>query len=150
LLHERGHEISVVTRGKNLIPPGYRTIRADHKDTAAMKSALAGVRPDVVINFIGYELTDVQADYELFKSAGQYIFISSTTVYEKPARVPTTEEAPKGNVWWDYAQKKIACEEWLLERHVKDRFPLTIVRPTHTYSKIWVPNPISSASYTFA
>jgi len=115
-----------------------------------MKSALSGVRPDVVINFIGYELTDVQADYELFKDVGQYIFISSTTVYAKPAKVPTTEEAPKGNAWWDYAQKKLLCEQWLLERREQNQFPVTIVRPTHTYSKRWIPNPISSASYTFA
>jgi len=115
-----------------------------------MKSALSGLRPDVVIDFIGYELPDVQAGYELFKDAGQYIFISSTTVYSKPARLPMTEESPKGNAWWDYAQKKLACEQWLLERHERDGFPVTIVRPTHTYSKLWIPNPISSASYTFA
>jgi nucleoside-diphosphate-sugar epimerase len=27
---------------------------------------------------------------------------------------------------------------------------VTIVRPSHTYSKLWVPNAISSSSYTFA
>lgn len=115
-----------------------------------MKAALSGIRPDVVIDFIGYELAEVQADYDLFKDVGQYIFISSTTVYRRPAKLPMTEDAPKGNAWWDYAQKKLACEEWLLERHGKDRFPVTIVRPSHTYSQRWVPNPVSSASYTFA
>lgn len=113
-------------------------------------SALSGLRPDVVINFLGYEAADVQTDCELFKDVGQYIFISSTTVYAKPARLPMTEEAPKCNAWWDYAQKKLACEQWLLERHAKGRFPVTIVRPSHTYSKRWIPNPVSSASYTFA
>jgi nucleoside-diphosphate-sugar epimerase len=55
-----------------------------------------------------------------------------------------------GNEWWDYAQKKQACEEWLMDRWRKDQFPVTIVRPSHTYSRLWVPNPISSASYSFA
>lgn len=150
LLYERGHQISVVTRGQSVIPPGYRAVQADRKDATAMKSALAGPRPDVVINFIGYEMTDIQTDYDVFKNVGQYIFISSTTVYAKPAKVPTTEAAPKGNTWWDYAQKKLACEQWLLERHGRDGFPVTIARPSHTYSKRWVPNPVSSASYTFA
>src|SRR5450631_2573887 len=87
LLHERGHEILVVTRGRNAVPPGYRAIVADRKDAVAMRAALNGVQPQVVINFLGYDLTEVQADYELFKGVvRQYVFISSTSVYEKPPR----------------------------------------------------------------
>lgn len=117
-----------------------------------MRSALAGSQFDVVINFVGYEPADVQADFDLFKGRiRHYLFISSTTVYEKPpARLPLTESAPLGNAWWDYARKKIACEQWLGERWQREAFPVTIVRPSHTYSKHWVPNAISSSSYTFA
>ncbi len=106
----------------------------------------------MVINFLGYELPEVQADYELFQGAvSQYVFISSTVVYAKPPpRLPLTEEGPFGNPFWDYAQKKLACEQWLLQRRKETGFPVTIVRPSHTYSKRWVPNAVSSASYTFA
>jgi nucleoside-diphosphate-sugar epimerase len=152
LLHERGHEILVLTRGRASVPPGYRAIVADRKDALAMRAGLKDVRPDVVINFLGYDLPDVQVDYELFNGVvRQYMFISSTSVYEKPPRkLPLTEDAPVGNAWWDYAQKKIACEQWLRQRHEETGFPVTIVRPSHTYSKRWVPNPVSSGSYTFA
>ena len=64
--------------------------------------------------------------------------------------MPLTEDAPLGNPLWDYAQKKLACEQWLLQRRQETGFPVTIVRPSHTYSKAWVPNPVSSSSYTFA
>ena len=109
------------------------------------------MKPEVVINFLGFDLPDVQTDYELFRGAiRQYIFISSATVYARPpARLPFTEDSPLGNTWWDYARKKLACEDWLRQRWAEDRFPATIVRPSHTYSKRWVPNPVSSASYTF-
>lgn len=151
LLHKRGHEILVLSRGQNQVPSEYRAIQADRKNPEAMRSALKGVNPDVVINFLGYEVSDVEADYTLFNgSVRQYIFISSATVYEKPPRkIPVTEDAPLENRWWDYAQKKIACEHWLQGR-AKEGFPVTIVRPSHTYSKLWVPNAISSSSYTFA
>jgi nucleoside-diphosphate-sugar epimerase len=151
LLHERGHEILVLTRGRNAVPPGYRAIQADRKDAAAIRAALNGVQPGVVINFLGYDLPDVQVDYGLFNGVvRQYVFISTTAVYEKPPRkLPLTEDAPVGNPWWDYAQKKIACEQWLRQRHEETGFPVTIVRPSHTYSKRWVPNPVSSGSYTF-
>jgi nucleoside-diphosphate-sugar epimerase len=152
LLAQQGHEIQILSRGMAPVPPGYRALIADRHDTSAMKAAIGQAKPDVVLNFLGYEVSDVQSDFELFRgNVQQYIFISSATVYVKPApSLPITEETPKGNAWWDYAQKKLACEQCLEERFKNDRFPVTIVRPSHTYSQLWVPNPISSASFTFA
>lgn len=148
LLARRGDEIQVLSRGRNPVPAGYKALVADRKDVAEMKRVVGEARPDVVLNFLGYEVAEVQADVELFGSnIQQYIFISSATVYVKPApSVPITESTPRGNGWWDYAQKKQACEEFL----EKQKFPVTIVRPSHTYSQLWVPNPISSTSFTFA
>lgn len=152
LLAQRGHEIWVLNRGRSPAPAGFRALVADRKDATAMRAALQGSQPEVVLNFLGYELADVQLDYELFRNQiKQYVFISSASVYAKPApRLPITEDAPLGNPWWEYSRKKIACEAWLLEQFAQNRFPVTIVRPSHTYSKRWIPNPASSASYTFA
>jgi nucleoside-diphosphate-sugar epimerase len=152
LLHEQGHEILVLSRGRTQVPAGYRAIQADRKDPAVMRAALKGVQPEVVLNFLGYDLPDVHTDYDLFNGvARQYVFISSTVVYAKPPpRLPFTEDTPLGNAWWDYAQKKLACEQWLRQCHRDAGFPVTIVRPSHTYSKRWIPNPVSSGSYTFA
>jgi nucleoside-diphosphate-sugar epimerase len=152
LLHERGHEILILTRGRNAAPAGYQAIAADRKDAAAMRTGLKGVRPEVVINFLGYDLPEVEVDYELFHGVvRQYVFISSTVIYAKPPRqLSLTEDALMGNPFWDYAQKKLACEQWLRQRHEETGFPVTIVRPSHTYSKRWIPNPVSSGSYTFA
>jgi nucleoside-diphosphate-sugar epimerase len=151
-LYEHGHEIFVVSRGRSAVPLQYQAIQADRKDLGAVRAALGGTRPEVVINFLGYDVDDVQLDYTLFQGAlRQYVFISSATVYAKPpSKLPLTEEAALGNTVWDYAQKKLACEQWLLQRWKEDRFPVTIVRPSHTYSKRWIPNPVSSSSYTVA
>lgn len=150
LLSKRGHEVMVVSRGKTAVPRQYRALEADRKDPAAMQKALKGVEPEVVINFLGFEPSDLETDHALFNGkVRQYIFISSATVYSKPpAKLPITEDAPLGNGFWEYAQKKVACEEWLQEHRAT--FPVTIVRPSHTYSHWWIPNPVSSASYTFA
>lgn len=152
LLSDRGHEIFVVSRGTRPVPPQYKALQVDRKDPEALRVVLKNLQPEVAINFIGYEWTELQIDFELFRDVvRQYIFISSTTVYAKPHRqLPLTETVPLGNDWWDYAQKKLECERWLLQKSKEDGFPITIVRPSHTYSKRWVPNPISSSSYTFA
>jgi nucleoside-diphosphate-sugar epimerase len=152
LLRERGHEIVVVSRGQMPVPAEYRAIQGNRKDLAGMRTALAGVRPDVVINFLGYERGDLEVDFALFNGVvQQYVFISSASVYEKPPRrLPITEETPLGNPYWDYAQKKLECERWLQQQQREHGFPVTIVRPSHTYSCRWIPNPLSSGSYTFA
>jgi nucleoside-diphosphate-sugar epimerase len=152
LLHGRGHEILVLSRGQTAVPSEYRAIRSDRKDAAAMRVTLKGVQPDVVLNFLGYDVPEVQMDYELFQGVvRQYVFISSTVVYARPPRkLPLTEDAPLGNPLWDYAVKKLACEQWLQQCRHDTGFPVTIVRPSHTYSKRWIPNPVSSGSYTFA
>jgi nucleoside-diphosphate-sugar epimerase len=152
LLNSRGHTIFVLTRGNTAVSPQYHALRADRKDLNAVRDAVASLQLDVAINFIGFDISDLALDFEVFRQkVRQYIFVSSATVYSKPPlKLPITEDAPLGNRWWDYAQKKLACERWLLDRCKSDGFPVTIVRPSHTYSKLWVPNPISSASYSFA
>ena len=149
LLQQRGHKIFVLTRGQSPVPAGYTAVRADCKDPAALRAAVQGLTVDVVANFIAYDVPDMARDFELFAGrVQQYIFISTTTVYIKPPqRLPITENEPQGNPFWDYAQKKRACEDWLCAR---PEFPVTIVRPSHTYSNRWVPNVVSSAGYTLA
>jgi nucleoside-diphosphate-sugar epimerase len=150
--HRHGHEIAVLSRGRSVVPKEYRAVVADRHDAAGFRAALGSWKPEVVVNFLGYELADVQLDFELFHSVvAQYIFISSASAYAKPpSRLPITEDVPLANPWWEYSRKKIACEAWLLEQHRQNAFPLIIVRPSHTYSEIWVPNPVSSSSYTYA
>jgi nucleoside-diphosphate-sugar epimerase len=152
LLHSQGHQIFVVSRGRTAIPAEYTPVRADRHDLTAMRAGLQPLQPEVVLNFLGYDLPELKIDFELFRgSVRQYVFISSASVYAKPPpRLPITEDFPLGNPWWDYAQKKLACEKWLLEKWSSEAFPVTIVRPSHTYSHRWIPNPVSSFSYTFS
>ncbi len=150
LLHQRGHRISVLTRGRNPVPPGYTSLTADRWDPLAMRRLLQNHPIDVVINFLGYHISEIELDYELFAGKiQQYIFISSATVYAKPhVKLPLTEESPVGNRFSEYAQNKLACEQWLLSRFADSRFPATIIRPSHTYCHRWIPNTVNSADYT--
>ncbi|NOY80490.1 MAG: NAD-dependent epimerase/dehydratase family protein [Kiritimatiellaeota bacterium] len=148
LLHRQGHRIIVVTRGRSPVPAEYTAVRADRYDRRSLAAAV-GERPiDVVVNFLGFRPAEIEIDYQLFRHrVRQYVFISSTTVYGKPhCNLPLTEETPLGNQYSEYARNKQACEEWLLSRFRENGFPVTIVRPSHTYGKTWLPNTVSSAS----
>ena len=63
LLHTQGHEVFILTRGKMPVPPAYRAVVADRKNIKSMRAAIATVKPDVAINFIGFEVADLELDF---------------------------------------------------------------------------------------
>jgi nucleoside-diphosphate-sugar epimerase len=68
------------------------------------------------------------------------MYISSASAYQKPAVNPfITESTPLANPHWQYSRDKIACEEFLLEKFRTEGYPITIIRPSHTYDERHVP-----------
>ena len=78
----------------------------------------------------------VERDIRLFRNkTKQYIFISSASAYQKPlADYRITESTPLVNPYWQYSRHKIAAEEVLMTAYRTSGFPITIVRPSHTYN----------------
>ena len=150
LLAERGHDVSVVTRGQRPIPPACKAIQANRYEAGSMENALRDRTFDTVINFLGFHISDIELDLNIFAGKiAQYIFISSATVYEKPVRsLPITETTVQDNPFSAYARNKQDCEELLIQTHADSNFPVTIVRPSHTYSHQWIPNVVASGDYT--
>lgn len=128
----QGHKVSVFNRGTRgvALPDGAISIVGDMTDAAAY-GALADKKFDVVCQFIAFTPEQVANDIAVFTGhVGQYVFISSASVYEKPAsHYVITEKTPTVNPFWKYSQNKIACEALL--KSSKD-LPWTIVRPSHT------------------
>lgn len=122
---------------------GAHFIAADINDPGAVASALAGQTFDVVVNFIAFELAEVQRDLTLWRGGcQQYIFISSASCYTKPWLRPITENVPLANPQWEYSRKKIACEEWLATAAQEPGFPhITVIRPSLTYDTV-IPVPL--------
>ena len=139
----RGIELVLLNRGESVrpVPAGARVLRADIREAAGAAAALNGQRFDAVVDWIAYTPDQVAADVALFRGrTGQYIFISSATVYEKPpSRLPIVEDTPLSNPFWDYAANKITCEALLREAARTEGFPCTIVRPSHTYDRTKLP-----------
>ena len=92
-LRERGDDVVLLTRGHAPVPSGFRSVQADRKNVASMKAGLDKLAPEVVVNFLGYEPSDLAVDFDLFAGkVRQYIFISTTAAYVKPpTKLPITE-----------------------------------------------------------
>ncbi len=145
LLLEKGWELTLLNRGtRNSELPGAKHIQADINDEAAVAEKLAGQHFDVVADFIAFMPSQVERDIRLFAGqTTQYIFISSASAYQKPLSHPViTESTPLSNPYWQYSRNKIACEDVLMAAYREGGFPVTIVRPSHTFSDRALPLPL--------
>lgn len=137
---QSGVELTLLTRSGSG-PEGVERIVCDSNDEDRMTALLEGRSFDVVANFVAFHPEQVERDIRLFHGrAGQYLFISSASVYQKPLANPiVTESTPLYNPYWQYARDKIACETLLMSAYRANAFPVTIVRPSHTYGDRSVP-----------
>ena len=141
---ERGMAVTLLNRGTSSTRPpieGARSLIGDANDPASVRAALADETFDVVANFRAFRPEQVAADIETFAGrAGQYLFVSSASAYQKPiAHLPIVESTPLRNPFWQYSRDKIACEELLVRAYRDHGFPMTIVRPSHTYDPENIP-----------
>jgi len=153
-LTTRGHELTLVTRGRSHTappPPGARMIRTDGRDARAFRATLStlasGVRYDAVVQFVGYEPGHVADDVITFAPrADHYVYVSTTATYKPPTRFALlAEDAEQENPHWAYARKKIEAERVLREYADDANLPYTIVRPAYTYGPTRIPGYVGNS-----
>ena len=143
LLAKQGHDLTLLNRGNRNsdLPENVKTIEADISNEEETAKKLEGMTFDCVGEFIGFVPSQLERDFRLFNGkTKQFIYISSASAYQKPPKgYKITEQTPLENPYWQYSRDKKACEEFLMEKFRNDGFPVTIVRPSHTYDERSVP-----------
>lgn len=138
-----GCELYLLNRGNRngALPEGARILQADINDEAKVAELIRDLEFDVVADFIAFVPSQLERDYRLFNGkTKQFIFISSASAYQTPlSDYRITEGTPLSNPYWEYSRNKIACEEYLIKQYRDNGFPITIVRPSHTYDERSIP-----------
>lgn len=138
-----GQDLWLLNRGtrQHEVPAGVKQIVADISNEEEVKRLLGDMQFDAVCEFIGFVPEQVERDIRLFKGrTRQYVYISSASAYNKPASNHVINEGTTlANPYWEYSRNKIACEELLMKEYRENAFPVTIVRPSHTYCERSVP-----------
>ena len=138
-----GQDLWLLNRGtrKQEVPAGVKQIVANISNEEEVKRLLGDMQFDAVCEFIGFVPEQVERDIRLFKGrTRQYVYISSASAYNKPASNHVINEGTTlANPYWEYSRNKIACEELLMKEYRENAFPVTIVRPSHTYCERSVP-----------
>jgi len=146
-------ELYLLNRGSRSseVPTNVKTITADINDESRVSEAIKGIHFDVVCEFIGFTTEQLERDFRIFKGkCGQYIFISSASAYQKPLSSPyITEGTPLSNPYWEYSRNKITCENLLMNYYREEGFPITIVRPSHTYMERSLPVAVHGANGSY-
>ncbi|MDE7446348.1 MAG: SDR family oxidoreductase [Lachnospiraceae bacterium] len=154
LLLSQGHTLYLLNRGNrntglsgNLVE-----LKADINDEAAVSELIHDLTFDAVADFIAFHPQQLERDYRLFGCrAKQFIYISSASAYQKPlSDFRITEGTPLANPYWEYSRNKIAGEEYLMRLYRETGFPVTIVRPSHTYSERSVPLGVHGAHGSYS
>jgi nucleoside-diphosphate-sugar epimerase len=147
----QGMNVYVLNRGINQrqreLPAEVTWLTGDIRRPDTVRSAIGDLTFDTVVNVLSFTADDAREAVELFSGkTKQYIYISSASVYHKPVGVvPVVESNLKKNEHLKYARDKIAGEEVLMKAYLDDDFPVTIVRPSHTYDDA---NPPLAGSWT--
>ena len=143
LLLSQGHTLYLLNRGNrntglsgNLIE-----LKVDINDETAVAALISDLKFDVVADFIAFVPEQLERDYRLFREkTKQFIYISSASAYQKPlSDYRINEGTPLANPYWEYSRNKIAGEEYLKKLYREEGFPVTIVRPSHTYDERSIP-----------
>ena len=136
-------ELYLLNRGSRTsqLPENIKVINADINNEQQAAEALGDMTFDCVCDFIGFVPAQLERDYRLFNGkTKQFMYISSASAYQKPlSDYRINEGTPLANPYWEYSRNKIACEEFLMKMYRENGFPVTIIRPSHTYDERSVP-----------
>lgn len=141
---DRGIELYILNRGQTSMrpaPDGAQVLIGDIRQPQTVLDAIGDMTFDAIVDWVAYTPDQVETDLTLFRGrTGQYVYISSASAYHKPVlSLPITESTPLHNPYWAYSRNKTTCEERLMRAYREEGFPITIVRPSHTYDQTTLP-----------
>jgi nucleoside-diphosphate-sugar epimerase len=142
-----GMSVYVLNRGHNVkhraLPEPVTWLQADITDTDSVRKAVGDLEFGAVANFLSYNAADAAQAVEIFRArTRQYLHISTASLYRKPVlQWPIVESNLRQNSFVSYSRDKIAAEDELMRACVSTGFPVTIVRPSHTYDEASPPIP---------
>lgn len=139
----RGMDVTCINRGNNYgnkQNPNAKFIHFDIRNKEVAEKKLSGHKYDVVLDFICYNVIQVQYSLDLFHDkCSQYVFISTDSVYKLQKDGHYSENTPQSNIEWEYSYQKAECEDLVRSYCKKHNVIFTIVRPSITYGDTRIP-----------
>lgn len=144
LVHQK--DVFLFTFNRGNIPLNIRQVtelHGDRTDSQSIKDNIPSMDWDVLIDFCGYTPDDIKKVIQSVPgNIKQYIFISSSSVYDHSSILPLDEttrtiETPQPELgeYAEYGLNKIKAEQLLEKEGCKRSISWTILRPSIVYGK---------------
>lgn len=138
--------VTCINRGTKNLPNNVELIKADIKDKKNIVNLLNGRHFDCVLDFLCYNKSQLEYSFNLlYPYVDQYVFISTTCVYDTSILGIKNEDSPKVLKEWNYSKEKWECETFLMKEAIKKNIKYTIIRPAVTYDNTRIPYGIMPA-----
>lgn len=147
-LVEQGHDVVNVSRGqsgKYRPHAAWQSVeqvtldRTAEERSGTFASRMAGLRPDIVVDLISFDLPGTQSLVHALRGKVEHFLHCGTIwVYGHQPAIPVDEGEPV-NPFGEYGINKAAIETWLLHESRRTGFPATVFRPGHIVGPGWAP-----------
>ena len=147
-LVQSGHEVLTISRGESKPyrnHPAWKSVEHVRLDRTAEEAAgdfaerVRSLRPDVVIDMIGFELESARSLVEALKGQlHHYLHCGTIWVHGHSTLVPKIEDQPR-YPFGTYGTQKAQIEDYLLDQARRYGFPATVLHPGHIVGTGWVP-----------
>lgn len=138
----RGYDVTMLNRGRRqlFINPKVQLIKCDIRDESLVKQLLGNKHYDCVIDFLIYNIDQLKYSLHLLGNiSNQYVFISSTAVYNTDVAGILKEDSEKVQKDWNYSKNKYDCEQYLTKYCGEHNINYTIIRPGVNYGNTRIP-----------
>jgi len=155
MLAEKGHDVTVLNRGKSdkesgvapyfkpekfSYPKKVKTIQVDRTEREKFSELLSNNNFEAIIDTCAYTEKDIQGVLDIVSNdLEHYVFISTASVYDddRMDMFPLSVDAPIGSEAEDfpvpYTRDKRRAETLLKKAQKENNFPVTMFRPTYIY-----------------
>ncbi|MGB2710307.1 MAG: NAD-dependent epimerase/dehydratase family protein [Conexibacter sp.] len=130
-----GHEVTVFVRGTRTraLPGGVRVLHGDRTDRAEFEALMRCERFDAAFDMVCFTPQDAESDLRAFDGVRHLVHTSTISTFGGPlAEVPANESTPLRPIT-PYGSDKARADEVLLDAHRRSGFPVTVLKPAHTW-----------------
>lgn len=111
--------------------------RVEEEKTGNFGAKIAGLKPDVVVDLISFEVSSTEHIVEALRGrVAQYLYCGSIWAHGAATVVPAAESLPRHPIC-EYGQKKYQSEAFLIGEANSSGFPATVVMPGHITGTGW-------------
>ena len=130
-----GHKVTVYHRGRTRLKErGVTEIFGDRTNRAAFEALMKSLRFDAVMDVLCFNREDAESAFRAFNGrVKHYIHTSSVCAVGVPTHKIVCDETEPYHPITDYGRGKEEAEKYYLSAWKNHRFPVTIIRPSHTY-----------------